>query len=478
MVVARLEHGRLSIVDRIREMVRLGAGLDAAGRLSEDATNRALACLERFSERLKSLRADRVRAVGTNTLRKARDREDFLDRASDALGHSIDIISGVEEARLVYLGAAMTLPAESGHRLVVDIGGGSTELIIGSGHLAERLESLYMGCVSMSKAFFPDGRVSKKRFRQARLAARQEVEPVAQSFRGAGWGRAYGTSGTIRATGRLLADEDNPSGVITRAGLKELESRLLECRDLSARQPAGLSEERAPVYAGGLSILRGVFDALGIESMRAADGALREGLLHDLLGRLTHEDARERSVRSLQERFHADLGQAERVRSTALVLLDQAAGPWELDEELPRLLLGWAACLHEIGLDIAHAQHHRHAAYLLRNADLGGFSTGEQLLISALVGTHRRKFRSEFVDGLPSRWVTRVSRMAVILRLAALLCRSRSPAPLPPIDFEVDGSAIRLALPSGWLDDHPLTLADLEQEGKYLGAIGFDLAFG
>ncbi len=475
MVVARLEHGRLSILDRIREMVRLGAGLDSRGRLSDEASERALACLGRFSERLDSLHADRVRAVGTNTLRRARDRQDFLSKASAALGHTIDVISGVEEARLVYLGAASTLPTEAGDRLVVDIGGGSTELIIGSAHAAERLESLYMGCVSMSKAFFPDGRVSKKSFRQARLAARQEVEPVAKSFRGAGWERAYGTSGTIRATGRLLADEDNPSGVITRAGLKDLETRLLECGDLTESRPSGLSEQRAPVYAGGLSILRGVFDALGIESMMAADGARREGLLYDLLGRMTDEDARERSVRSLQERFHADVEQADRVRSTAMGLLDQVAGSWELDDELPRPLLGWAARLHEIGLDIAHAQHHRHSAYLLRHADLGGFSTGEQLLLSALVGTHRRKFRMEFVDSLPGHWIERTKRLAVILRLAVLLCRSRSSAALPEMKLSTDRDTVRLRFPPGWLKNHPLTLADLEQEARYLEAVGYEL---
>jgi exopolyphosphatase/guanosine-5'-triphosphate,3'-diphosphate pyrophosphatase len=475
MVVARLEHGRLSILDRIREMVRLGAGLDARGGLSAEAAERALACLGRFSERLKSLHADRVRAVGTNTLRRTRDRQNFLTRASDALGHSIDVISGVEEARLVYLGAASSLPTEAGHRLVVDIGGGSTELIIGSGHVAERLESLYMGCVSMSNVFFPDGRVSRKRFRQARLAARQEVEPVAQSFRGAGWERAYGTSGTIRATGRLLANEDNPSGVITRAGLKDLESRLVDCGDLNVSRPSGLSEERAPVYAGGLAILRGVFDALGIESMMVAEGALREGLLHDLLGRLTDEDARERSVRSLQERFHVDADQAERVRAMAMDLLDQVAEAWLLDGELPRLLLGWSARLHEIGLDIAHAQHHRHAAYLLRHADLGGFSTGEQLLLSALVGTHRRKFRTEFVDALPADWMDKATRLAVILRLAVLLCRSRSTAALPRIACTADERTLRLMFPVGWLKEHPLTMADLEQEARYLDAIDIDL---
>lgn len=472
MVVARLEHGRLSVVDRIREMVRLGAGLDQQGHLSQAAADRALDCLRRFRERLQSLNAESVRAVGTNTLRRARDRDAFLARASAALGHPIDVISGVEEARLVYLGAAHDLPADADERLVVDIGGGSTELIVGRGYDTERLESLYMGCVSLSSAFFPEGRVTGKRFRLARMAARQELEPVAPRFRGQAVERAYGTSGTIRATARMLSGDDNPSGIVTREGLDRLEKQLIKCRDLRQRRPGGLGEQRAPVYPGGLAILIEVFDALGIESLMAVDSALREGLLYDMLGRMTDEDARERSVRSLESRFHVDADHGSRVERTALDIYSQLAADWDLAQELPKRLLGWAARLHEIGLDIAHAKYHFHGAYLLQNADLAGFSTGEQLLLSTLVWNHRRKIRQETLEALPSAWQTRMLRLAVILRLAVLINRSRSLDPQPEIAIDAIKGGFSIGFPEGWLDAHPLTRADLEQEKKYLAAAG------
>lgn len=475
MVVARLEHGRLSPIDRIREMVRLGAGLDRSGELSEDAVQRALDCLGRFRERLQNLHADSVRAVGTNTLRRTRDRDAILKRAEEALGHPIEVISGVEEARLVYLGAAHDLPAETDLRLVVDIGGGSTELIVGRGFDAERLESLYMGCVSISASFFPGGRVKRDRFKMARLTARQELEPVAWRFRGGGWPRAYGTSGTIRATARMVSGEDNPSGIITREGLARLESAIIGCGDLIRRRPPGLGEERAPVYPGGLAILIEVFDALGIESMMAVDSALREGLLYDMVGRMTDEDARERSVRSLQERFHVDVDHAARVAHVALAFLSQVSSPWNLDGDLPRLLLGWAARVHEIGLDIAHAKHHFHAAYLLRNADLAGFSAGEQLLLSTLVANHRRKLRPDLLEALPESWRTRALRLTVVLRLAVVMCRSRSPAAMPDITLTAGNAGLTMQFPPGWLEEHPLTLADLRQEMEYLAPAGVRL---
>ncbi len=475
MVVARLEHGRLSLIDRIREMVRLGAGLDNKGQLSEDAIQRALDCLGRFRERLRNLHADSVRAVGTNTLRKTRDRDSFLGRAEGALGHPIDVISGMEEARLVYLGAAHDLPAESEPRLVVDIGGGSTELIAGRGFTAERLESLYMGCVSLSTICFPKATVKPARFEAARMNARLELEPVSWRFRGGGWRRAFGTSGTIRATARMLTREDNPSGIISRDGLSELEASILGCGDMTRHRPPGLGEQRAPVYPGGLAILIEVFDALGIESMMAVDSALREGLLYDMLGRMTDEDVRERSVRSLQERFHVDDGHAARVASVALDFHSKVLSQWELGGDLARLLLGWAARLHEIGLDIAHAKHHWHAAYLLRNADLAGFSAGEQLLLSTLVANHRRKFRPELVEALPSQWRVRALRLTVILRLAVVMCRSRSRNSLPDIALKAGNAGLTMTFPTGWLERHPLTLADLRQEMERLSPAGIRL---
>jgi exopolyphosphatase / guanosine-5'-triphosphate,3'-diphosphate pyrophosphatase len=477
MVVARRNNGEITILDRIREMVRLGAGLDEQGRISAEAAEVALACLGRFRERLAALEAGQVRAVGTNTLRRARRRNAFLSRARGALGHPIEVISGVEEARLVYLGAAHSLPSQAGRRLVVDIGGGSTELIVGEGYDALRLESLYMGCVSSSEAFFPGGAITQEGFRLARMHARGELQPVREPFRQIDWQQAVGTSGTIRATGRLLRLMGVTQGEITRAGMDMLRERLVAAGHVDRHDLPGLSAQRAPVYPGGLAVLTEVFDAMGIDTMQPAEGALREGLLWDLIGRLTDEDARDRSVRSFQQRFHVETAHAERVEATALTILAQLASQWSLESPECAELLGWAARLHEVGLDIAHAQHQLHAAYLLRNADLAGFSFDQQRRLAILVGGHRRKIREEFLDGIQEPWSRRIPHLMAILRIAVLLHRSRSPVAAPPFEIEVAKRKLRLAFPAGWLDSHPLTRADLEQEARYLSALDLKLSF-
>ena len=315
MVVARYSHGQLTILDRLREMVRLAAGLDDQGRLDKTVTQRALECLQRFGQRLRDMHAESVRVVGTNTLRKAHRKQTFLERARDALGHPIEIISGIEEARLIYLGVANTIPNDPGRRLVVDIGGGSTELIIGEGFNPLRLESLYMGCVGLSLAHFGDGKISEKRLRRARMAARLELEPVQAAFRSQGWEHAVGSSGTIR----VIADSIrhfNPAAVaITAEGLERLIHETIDAGHISEIRLPEVTAERAPVFPGGLAILAELFEALEIEQMRVADGALREGLLYDMIGRFTAEDARTRTVRGMQQRYHVDGTQAERVRS-------------------------------------------------------------------------------------------------------------------------------------------------------------------
>jgi exopolyphosphatase / guanosine-5'-triphosphate,3'-diphosphate pyrophosphatase len=477
MVVARRANGEITILDRIREMVRLGAGLDARGGISQAASEAALACLGRFRERLGALDAGQVRAVGTNTLRRARRRHAFLSRARGALGHPIEVISGVEEARLVYLGAAHSLPSQAGRRLVVDIGGGSTELIVGEGYDALRLESLYMGCITSSETFFAGGLVTAEGFHEARLLARRELEPVREPFRQEGWQHAVGTSGTIRATGRLLRQLGVSEGAITRPGLDLLCDRLLAAGSMERHDLPGLSPQRAPVYPGGLAVLTEVFDALGIESMQPAEGALREGLLWDLLGRLTDEDARDRSVRNFQARFHVELEQARNVEATALALLGQLAAPWSLEDPECAELLGWAARLHEVGLDIAHAHHHLHAAYLLRNADLAGFSFDQQRRLAVLVGAHRRKIRPELLEDLPEPWSQRMPYLMGILRLAVLLHRSRGTKAPPPLAIEATRQDLRLVFPASWLEVHPLTRADLEQEAHYLAPLDLGLRF-
>ena len=475
MVVARHDHGQLVIVDRLRESVRLGAGLDAQGRLSRESVERALQCLERFGQRLRDMQASSVRVVGTNTLRKARRKGAFLDRAREALGHPIEIIAGVEEARLIYLGVAHTTPQESGPRLVVDIGGGSTELILGEGLATRQLDSLYMGCVSFSGEYFGDGDVTDKRMRKARTAAQLELAPVVARFRRSEWETAFGASGTLRAVNDVLQARGGSPAGITRDGLEWLLGECLRAGSTARLKLPGLAADRQEVLPGGLAILVEVFDMLGVQSMRVAEGALREGLLYDLLGRLTDEDARARSVRAMAGRFHVETAHAERVEATALGFLAQVREAWKLDEPLAESMLAWAARLHEIGLDISHAHHNRHAAYLLQHADMPGFPREEQQLLAALVGAHRRKLSLEALEDLVPPWHEKAGYLIVLLRLAVLLHRDRVPRALPQISLRAKGRTIDVEFPAGWLDGHPLTVADLEQEVAYLQAAGLRL---
>jgi exopolyphosphatase/guanosine-5'-triphosphate,3'-diphosphate pyrophosphatase len=475
MVVARYALGQLAIVDRLREMVRLAAGLDEHGRLNRESTARALACLERFGQRLRDMRAERVRVVGTNTLRKARRKGAFLDRAREALGHPIEIISGVEEARLIYLGVSHTTPSEAGRRLVVDIGGGSTELIIGEGFEARRLESLYMGCVSLSARHFGDGVITEKRMKRARTEVQLEIEPVMSRFKRTEWEMAFGASGTMRAAADALVARGTGRGGIDRAGVQWLLGECLRAGEVSKLRLPGLAAERQEIMPGGLVIITEIFDMLGIESMRVADGSLREGLLYDLVGRLTDEDARVRSVRSLEARFHVDLAQADRVEATVLAFLAQVREAWKLDEPLAEPVLRWAARLHEVGLDIAHSHYHKHGAYLLANADLPGFPREEQQLLAAVVGNHRRKLNLAQIEDLVPPWHLRAEFLIVLLRLAVLLHRARGPRALPQLQLKPSGRSLSVAFPKGWLAEHPLTAADLEQETGLLQAAGFRL---
>ena len=475
MVVARYTHGQLVIVDRLREMVRLAAGLDAQGRLAREAVDRAMQCLERFGQRLRDMKAERVRVVGTNTLRKARRKGAFLDRAREALGHPIEIISGVEEARLIYLGVSHTTPSEGGRRLVVDIGGGSTEFIIGEGLEARRLESLYMGCVSLSAQYFADGVITEKRMKRARTAAQLEIEPVMARFRRSEWDTAFGASGTLRAVADTLAARGTSRGGIDREGVEWLLGECLRAGEVSRLRLPGLAAERQEIMPGGLAIITEVFGMLGIETMRVADGALREGLLYDLVGRLTDEDARWRSVRALEARFHVDAAQAGRVEATAVTFLGQVREGWKLDEPLAELVLRWAARLHEVGLDIAHSHYHKHGAYLLQHADLPGFPREEQQLLAVVVGSHRRKLNPGQLEDLVPPWHLKAEYLIVLLRLAVLLHRARGSRAMPEIVLKVRGRSLEVGFPKGWLAEHPLTAADLEQESEYLQAAGFRL---
>lgn len=476
LVVARYSHGQLVIIDRLREMVRLAAGVAENGRIDKEAAARALACLQRFGQRLRDMRADSVRVVGTNALRLAHRKQAFLERAREALGHPIEIISGMEEARLIYAGVAHTLPSEPGRRLVADIGGGSTELIIGEGLTPLDLESLQMGCVSISERFFRDGKISAKRMAAARMAARLELEPVQAAFRRRGWERSAGSSGTVRAIGEAIRELDPQAVAITPAGLDRTIDYLVQAGHVRELKLAALTEDRRPVFPGGIAILAEIVAGLGIKEMRIADGAMREGLLYDMVGRYTDEDARDRTVRGMQHRYHVDFAQAERVETTALEFLEQARAGWKLPPDLPAdLVLKWAARLHEIGLDVSHSGYHRHGAYLLENADMPGFSREEQRLLARMVGSHRRKLALEGLEELVPPWERYAVHLILILRLAVLLHRGRSPTALPPIAFTAGSKSLELLFPARWLNEHPLTSADLQQEVDYLRAAGLRL---
>jgi exopolyphosphatase / guanosine-5'-triphosphate,3'-diphosphate pyrophosphatase len=475
MVVARYSHGQLVVIDRLREMVRLGAGVGEDGRLQKESAARALACLERFGERLRVMHASNVRVVGTNALRVARRKQAFLERAREALGFPIEIVSGMEEARLIYSGVAHNLPNEPGRRLVVDIGGGSTELIIGEQYEPLQLESLQMGCVSMSQRFFGDGRISPKRIERACLAARLELEPIQAAFQRYGWERAVGSSGTVRAVAESIRELDPAAVAITPEGLELLLERCAEAGHVRALDLEAVTDERRPVFPGGAVIVNEIVRALAIKQMRFSEGALRDGLLNDMIGRMTHADARERTVGSMQRRYHVDLEQAQRVEATALQFLSQVRDAWDLSDELAQQSLSWAARLHEIGLDVAHNGYHRHGAYLLDNADMPGFAREEQHLIARLVGSHRRKLMLDRVEDLIPPWDRLAIYLMVLLRLSVLLHRGRQATALPQIELTARGGTLQMRFAARWLRDHPLTAADLQLEIGYLRPHGIRL---
>ncbi|MBK1730475.1 exopolyphosphatase [Thiococcus pfennigii] len=478
LLVARALGGDLQVIDRIKEMVRLGEGLTPDKMLSPEVAERALACLDRFGQRLRAMPPGDVRAVGTNTLRQIRPESGFLERAERALGHPIDVIAGREEARLIYLGVAHGLAAGEELRLVVDIGGGSTELIVGRGFTPRLRESLHMGCVTLSQRYFADGRITARAMERAELAGALEVRPIRALFRRTGWHKAVGSSGTIKAIAAVIAAEGWCPDGISAAALERLRNALVAAGSVEALTFKGLSEQRRPVFPGGVAALRAVFMHLGVSHMQVSDEALREGLIYEMLGRDQHEDVRERTVRSLAQRFGVDRTHATRVEETATALFAQSAEPWQFTHPNDPFALGFAARLHEIGLIISHSSYQKHGAYLLRNADLSGFTRQAQQVLAALVLGHRRKFPGAEIAALPEDRQVAVRRLCVLLRLAVLMHRGRSEKALPDPQLRVEGEAIRLEFPDGWLARHPLTQLELEEEAARLATAGFTLEFG
>ncbi|WP_279078156.1 exopolyphosphatase [Hafnia alvei] len=468
MVIARIVNGALQVLGRLKQRVHLADGLDSNNMLSEEAMERGIACLALFAERLQGFPEENVCIVGTHSLRQAANAEEFLKRAAKVIPYPIEIISGHEEARLIFMGVAHTQP-EKGRKLVIDIGGGSTEMVIGEDFDPLLVESRRMGCVSFARQFFPNGEISKDNFQRARLAAAQKLENMAWQYRIQGWQSALGASGSIKAAHEVLIALGEKDGLITAERLELLRNEVLKYKRFSELALPGLSEDRQAVFVPGLSILCGVFDALAIKQLRLSDGALREGVLYEMEGRFRHQDIRSRTARSLAEHYNIDHEQAYRVLSTVQQLYAQwMAQNSKLIHPQLEALLNWAAMLHEVGLSINHSGMHRHSAYILQNTNLPGFNQEQQLLLATLVRFHRKGVK---LDELPRLTLFKKKQyipLIQILRLAALLNNQRQSTTTPEsLELETNGFHWILRFPQGYLQQNNLVQLDVEKEQSY-----------
>ena len=465
--IARVDGEQTYPLDGLREAVRLGAGLGSDKILDDASQARAIACLQRFGERLRSFQPSDVRALGTNTLRVAKNAPAFLKKAQAALGFPIEVIGGREEARLIYLGVTHSLPATDEQRLVVDIGGGSTEFIVGEGYKPRQLDSLYMGCVSYTRQFFSDGKLSKSSFKRAEFAARSELQHIVSEFSRPNWKQAVGSSGSARALAQVLQLNGWSNAGITPDGLERLRAQLIRAGEISRIVIAGLREDRAAVLPGGLAIMIAVLAELDIAHMGVADGAMREGILYDMLGRKQHHDAREATVAQFIQRYHVDAPQARRVGQLAMNLYEQLAGA----NTQAAQYLAWAAQLHEIGISVAYGGYHRHSAYIVNHADMPGFTREEQHRIAQLLLAHRRSLKKL----LPELDEATDWRMVFALRLAVLFCQRRTSNNPRIVSAKAGDGKFRLAIDPAWVLRNPLTNTVLREEIREWEKIGFDV---
>ena len=475
LIIARIEHGEMRPVEVLAEKVQLGAGL-VKGLLTEEAIERGLECLSRFAQLLESIEPERIRVVGTNALRQAKNRREFTEPARTILGCPVDVIYGREEARLVYLGVAHSLADDAQSRLVIDIGGGSTEFIIGERFEPQRLDSLQMGCVSYSRAYFPEGAISSQNFDRAYARAATEVTHIRKLFRSRNWAECVGSSGTLNAIAAILTANGWSEGEIHRKGLDKLRKKLLKFERFDDIALEGLADNRRNVIASGVAITSALFDVLGIEQMRTSKGALREGVIYDLMGRLTHEDVRERTINALCQRYAVDSDTATIVDRRASILFKSTKKAWLLKAR-DWDLVHWAALAHEVGMAISHKHYNRHSAYLLRNSDVPGFSQQEQEYLAVLAAAHRGKLSEDLFTDIAREDRERVAHLVTIMRLAAVFKYVEQLEELPDFTISAGVDAICLDLPEGWLENHPLTSWELAQQVNQLAKLGIGLTY-
>jgi exopolyphosphatase/guanosine-5'-triphosphate,3'-diphosphate pyrophosphatase len=474
LLVVRRDHGELRVLDRIKEMVRLGGGLDEEGNLDPETRKSALDCLARFGQRLRGIPANNMRAVGTQTFRRLKNANEFLLAAEQMLECPIDIISGREEARLIYLGVTQWVEKHTLKQLVMDIGGGSTELIIGEGLDPVQMESMQFGCVSTTQRFFPDGQITQKRLRKAQRAVAAELQEIQSLYRKTGWQKAIGSSGTLRSAANICVMNGWSKKGITKQALLTLKAKALSFKRIEDIEIKGLMGQRQPVFIGGLAVILACFEALNIDELVISPYALREGLLQDLIGRLEHKDPRDQTVKAFMTRFAVDEAQVDRVQTAALKMYDQLTTDLSLVSG-HRKLLTWASGLHELGLSLSHSSYQQHSAYLVDSSDMAGFSRQEQLYLATLVGYQRREIPAEYAAKLPERLWQGLNIGLVCLRLAWVFCRTRDDESVPDFRIKLVGNNINLALPADWMETHPLTIADLGFEQKALQTTGLNL---
>ncbi|WCN10613.1 exopolyphosphatase [Marinomonas mediterranea] len=477
MVVAQVTHGQLRITGQFGDKVQLAAGLQSDDRLDDASQQRGLDCLAQFAQVIDDLPPGAVRIVGTNALRAAKNRYDFILKAMDVISHPVEIIAGREEARLIYVGVSKTMDHGNQKRLVVDIGGGSTEFIIGRALDPILTESLHMGCVSFRQRFFADGTITKSNFQKAVTAARLELLSIQEDYLDEQWDVSIGSSGTIKAAFNIIKENGWGKKGITPKTLKQLQKELIAAGHADNIDLVGLKPERKSTFAAGLAILTAVFECFEIEQMDFSTGALREGVLYDMMGRYAESDIRERTVNYFVNQYHVDLEQVKLVTQTALSALSQVSNAWQLNNLSSEDMLRWAGLLHEVGIGISHSRYHKHGAYIIGESDMPGFSQQEQQALANLVLRHRRKFTQSLEFKFTKRDQQDLDRLAILLRLSHLLHEDRKEGDIPIFNLVAKDKTLHAEFLEGWLEGRPLTVANLQREADYLSSAGYKLTF-
>ncbi|TCP91232.1 exopolyphosphatase/guanosine-5'-triphosphate,3'-diphosphate pyrophosphatase [Cricetibacter osteomyelitidis] len=478
MIVARIVNGSIQILSRLKQKVQLAKGLDENGVLNQDAITRGVNCLALFAERLQGFKPENVKVVGTYTLRRAVNNEEFLRQAKAVFPYPIHIITGKTEAEMIYSGVSHTQP-EQGRKLVVDIGGGSTEMIIGDNFTPLIAESRHMGCVSFAKKFFPNGDITPQYFDNAYQCALSKIEALAWQYRQLGWQSVLGSSGTIKTVQQVIMANISKDGMINRERLQQLKELTLLAKNMNDLQLGGLVEERTDVFVPGLAILMAVFDTFGIETMRYSDGALREGVMYSLEKAFQVANIRQRTANSLAKQFNIDQFQARRVHQSALYLFENYQ-PWcnvNYVNEMRDILL-WASQLHEVGIVINHKGLQRHSAYILQNSELPGFDSEQQRLLATLVRNHIQTFNFAEIPPFGRYHSKDVLALIRLFRLAIILNKPRqATVTTENFSLKIDRTLNnwQLQFNDAYLKHNPLIRNELNAENKFLKEQGLGL---